>query len=100
MTTSASWRRLIAVLVAYSPETPMWYGSLESQVFAMSEVAISAPERSASFMIAPPAPDHRAPRPATMTGRLAPVMRSRARLSDDSSGPFARFGMMVDEGWY
>jgi hypothetical protein len=101
MTTSASWSRLIAVLVAYSPETPIWNGSLPaSQVFAISEVAMSAPERSASFRIASPAPDQRAPRPATITGRLALEMSSMARFTDSESGPGARFGRIVEEGWY
>ena len=53
---------------------------LESQVFAMSEVAISAPVRSASLRIASPAPDQLAPRPATITGFLAVAMTSSARL--------------------
>ena len=42
----------------------------------MSDVAMSAPLRSASLRIASPAPDHLAPRPATITGRFAFVMRA------------------------
>ena len=48
----------------------------------MSEVAISAPMRSASLRIASPAPDQIAPRPATITGFFAFAMTSSARLSD------------------
>ena len=60
----------MAVRVAYRPDTPTWYSDSPSQPFIGRVVASSAPIRSASRVIASPAPAAAAPCPATITGFL------------------------------